>query len=131
MADLGPELYDVAWLALLEIEAQATLCMLENRHRGKFPMGRGDDYVSQAGDVCRHSSVIIATIPECANDLRISIYHFSRGSSISRDGGTWRSKQASSLPSTYVQKSPRFACHNVYFTSLVELGSEREGGQCE
>ena len=88
MADLDPELYTVVWLAPLEIEAQAALRMLDNRHRGRFPMGRGDDYVFQASDVCRHSSVIIATIPECANDLRISVYRFSRDFSISRDGGT-------------------------------------------
>ena len=62
MADLDPELYTVAWLAPLEIEAQAALHMLDNRHRGRFPMGRGDDYVFQAGDVCGHN-VIIATLP--------------------------------------------------------------------
>jgi nucleoside phosphorylase len=62
MADLDPELYTVAWLAPLEIEAQAALRMLDNRHQGKFPMGRGDDYVFQAGDVCGHN-VIIATLP--------------------------------------------------------------------
>jgi nucleoside phosphorylase len=62
MDDLDPELYTVAWLAPLEIEAQAALRMLDNRHRGRFPMGRGDDYVFQAGDVCGHN-VIIATLP--------------------------------------------------------------------
>src|SRR5271154_3134148 len=36
--------------------------MLDNRHRGIFPMGRGDDYIFQAGDVCGHN-VIIATLP--------------------------------------------------------------------
>ena len=62
MADLDPELYAVVWLAPLEIEAQAALRMLDNRHRGRFPMGRGDEYVFQAGDVCGHN-VIIATLP--------------------------------------------------------------------
>src|SRR5271169_2238040 len=62
MDDLDPELYTVAWFAPLEIEAQAALRMLDNRHRGRFPMGRGDDYVFQAGDVCGHNA-IIATLP--------------------------------------------------------------------
>jgi nucleoside phosphorylase len=62
MSALDPELYTVAWLAPLEIEAQAALHMLDNKHRGRFPMGRGDDYVFQAGDMCGHN-VIIATLP--------------------------------------------------------------------
>ncbi|KAF2180114.1 purine and uridine phosphorylase [Zopfia rhizophila CBS 207.26] len=62
MSELDPELYTVAWFAPLEIEAQAALHMLDNRHRGRFPMGRGDDYVFQAGDICGHN-VIIATLP--------------------------------------------------------------------
>ncbi|KAF2194147.1 purine and uridine phosphorylase [Zopfia rhizophila CBS 207.26] len=62
MAELDPELYTVAWLAPLEIEAQAALHMLDNRHKGRFTMGRGDDYVFRAGDMCGHN-VIIATLP--------------------------------------------------------------------
>ncbi|RYP48626.1 hypothetical protein DL768_005517 [Monosporascus sp. mg162] len=62
MAELDPELYTVAWLAPLEIEARAALHLLDNQHWGKFPMGRGDDYVFQAGDVCGHN-IIIATLP--------------------------------------------------------------------
>jgi nucleoside phosphorylase len=62
MSALDPELYAVAWFAPLEIEAQAALHMLDNKHRGRFPMGRGDDYVFQAGDMCGHN-VIIATLP--------------------------------------------------------------------
>lgn len=62
MAELDPELYTVAWLAPLEIEARAALHLLDNRHEGRFPMGRGDDYVFQAGDVCGHN-IIIATLP--------------------------------------------------------------------
>ncbi|XTI92012.1 hypothetical protein V2W45_1333867 [Cenococcum geophilum] len=62
MSGLDPELYTVAWFAPLEIEAQAALHMLDNKHRGRFPMGRGDDYVFQAGDMCGHN-VIIATLP--------------------------------------------------------------------
>jgi hypothetical protein len=62
MSELDPELYTVAWFAPLEIEAQAASHMLDNRHRGRFPMGRGDDYIFQAGDMCRHN-VIIASLP--------------------------------------------------------------------
>ena len=62
MSELDPELYTVAWFAPLEIEAQAALHMLDNKHRGRFPMARGDDYVFQAGDMCGHN-VIIATLP--------------------------------------------------------------------
>jgi nucleoside phosphorylase len=62
MAQLDPELYTVAWIAPLEIEAQAALHMLDNTHQGRFPLSRGDDYVFQAGDICGHN-VIIATLP--------------------------------------------------------------------
>jgi hypothetical protein len=60
--ELNPELYTIAWIAPLEIEAQAALHMLDKRHRGRFPMGRGDDYVFDAGEVCGHN-IIIATLP--------------------------------------------------------------------
>ncbi|KAH0499241.1 hypothetical protein TgHK011_006446 [Trichoderma gracile] len=62
MAELDPRLYTVAWIAPLEIEAQAALHMLDNRHPGRFRMERGDDYVFQAGDACGHN-IIIATLP--------------------------------------------------------------------
>ena len=62
MPELDPETYTVAWLAPLEIEAQAALHMLDRRHEGRFPMARGDDYVFQAGDICGHN-VVIATLP--------------------------------------------------------------------
>ncbi|KAH7176157.1 nucleoside phosphorylase domain-containing protein [Dactylonectria macrodidyma] len=62
MTELDPELYTVAWLAPLEIEARAALHLLDNQHRGRFPIGRGDDYVFQAGDVCGHN-IVIATLP--------------------------------------------------------------------
>src|SRR3984957_12320754 len=62
MSELDPEHYTVAWIAPLEIEARAALHMLDNRHRGRFPMGRGDDYVFQAGDMRGHN-IIIATLP--------------------------------------------------------------------
>ena len=62
MAELDPALYTIAWLAPLEIEAQAAMRMLDNTHKGRFALGRGDDYVFQAGDICEHN-VIIATLP--------------------------------------------------------------------
>jgi nucleoside phosphorylase len=62
MSRLNPEIYTVAWIAPLEIEAQAALHMLDKRHTGRFPMGRGDDYVFTAGEICEHN-VIIATLP--------------------------------------------------------------------
>lgn len=62
MAELNPQLYTVAWIAPLDIEARAALHMLDHRHHGRFPLERGDDYVFQAGDVRGHN-VIIATLP--------------------------------------------------------------------
>ncbi|UKZ77558.1 hypothetical protein TrVFT333_005281 [Trichoderma virens FT-333] len=62
MAELDPRLYTVAWIAPLEIEAQAALHLLDNRHQGRFPLAPGDDYIFQAGDACGHN-IIIATLP--------------------------------------------------------------------
>lgn len=62
MADLDPALYTIAWIAPLEIEAQAALHMLDHKHEGRFPTSRGDDYVFEAGDINGHN-VIIATLP--------------------------------------------------------------------
>ncbi|KAK8016091.1 purine and uridine phosphorylase [Apiospora rasikravindrae] len=62
MHELDPDVYTVAWIAPLEIEAQAALRMLDHQHRGRFPMGRGDDYVFHAGDIVGHN-IIIATLP--------------------------------------------------------------------
>jgi hypothetical protein len=62
MTELDPELYTVAWLAPLEIEARAALHLLDNQHQGRFPMSRGDDYVYKAGDMCGRN-IIIATLP--------------------------------------------------------------------
>lgn len=59
--ELDPACYTVAWIAPLEIEAQAALYMLDHRHEGRFPLSRGDDYVYQAGDINGHN-VIIATL---------------------------------------------------------------------
>ncbi|KAF4546031.1 Nacht and WD domain protein [Lasiodiplodia theobromae] len=62
MVTLDPALYTVAWIAPLQIETRAALYMLDNEHDGRFRLGRGDDYVFHAGDMCGHN-VIIATLP--------------------------------------------------------------------
>ncbi|KAF5710521.1 calcium-independent phospholipase A2 [Fusarium mundagurra] len=62
MKELDPTLYTIAWIAPLEIEAQAALRMLDNRHDGRFPVNRGDDYIFSAGDINGHN-IIIATLP--------------------------------------------------------------------
>jgi nucleoside phosphorylase len=59
---LDPARYSVAWIAPLEIEARAALHLLDRRHRGRFPLVRGDDYIFHAGDMCGHN-IIIATLP--------------------------------------------------------------------
>ncbi|KAL9572181.1 hypothetical protein ACKAV7_003669 [Fusarium commune] len=59
---LDPKDYKVAWIAPLEIEAKAALCLLDERHRGRFPVDRGDDYVFHAGAMGGHN-IIIATLP--------------------------------------------------------------------
>jgi nucleoside phosphorylase/tetratricopeptide (TPR) repeat protein len=61
-ANLDPRDYSVVWIAPLEIEAQAALHLLDERHRGRFPAGRGDDYVYHAGSMGGHN-VVIATLP--------------------------------------------------------------------
>jgi hypothetical protein len=60
--DLDFEHYTVAWIAPLEIEAQAAWYMLDHEHKGNFTTNRGDDYVYIAGDINGHN-VIIATFP--------------------------------------------------------------------
>ncbi|KAH7032613.1 nucleoside phosphorylase domain-containing protein [Microdochium trichocladiopsis] len=60
--ELDPADYTIAWIAPLEIETQAALHMLDNRHHGRFSVSRGDDYVFHAGDIGGHN-VIIATLP--------------------------------------------------------------------
>ncbi|EMT66140.1 hypothetical protein FOC4_g10006529 [Fusarium odoratissimum] len=62
MRELEATLYTIAWIAPLEIEAQAACHMLDNRHDGKFPISRGDDYVFLAGDINGHN-IVIATLP--------------------------------------------------------------------
>ncbi|QKX60036.1 uncharacterized protein TRUGW13939_07178 [Talaromyces rugulosus] len=60
--ELNPDLYTVAWIAPLEIEAKAALFMLDNRHQGLFTWSPGHDYLFHAGDIVGHN-VIIATLP--------------------------------------------------------------------
>jgi len=60
--DLDFEHYTVAWIAPLEIEAQAALYMLDHKHQGSFTTNQGDDYLYTAGDINGHN-VIIATFP--------------------------------------------------------------------
>ncbi|KAJ4257997.1 hypothetical protein NW762_008134 [Fusarium torreyae] len=62
MIELDPNLYNVAWITPLEIEAQAALHMLDDKHRGRFPVGPGDNYIFQAGSMCGHN-IVIATFP--------------------------------------------------------------------
>ncbi|KAI3316989.1 purine and uridine phosphorylase [Xylariaceae sp. AK1471] len=62
MATLQPDDYCIAWIAPLEIEAQAARHMLDRKHNGRFITDRGDDYIYQAGEMCGHN-VIIATLP--------------------------------------------------------------------
>lgn len=59
---LDPAHYTVAWIAPLEIEARAALLLLDHRHRGRFPLARGDDYIFHAGDICGHN-IVVATLP--------------------------------------------------------------------
>ncbi|RKK37736.1 hypothetical protein BFJ66_g12824 [Fusarium oxysporum f. sp. cepae] len=59
---LDPKDYKVAWIAPLEIEAKAAIHLLDERHRGRFPVSRGDDYVFQAGAMGGHN-IVIATLP--------------------------------------------------------------------
>ncbi|EXK83426.1 hypothetical protein FOQG_12288 [Fusarium oxysporum f. sp. raphani 54005] len=59
---LNPKDYKVAWIAPLEIEAKAALYLLDERHSGRFPVDRGDDYVFHAGAMGGHN-IIIATLP--------------------------------------------------------------------
>jgi hypothetical protein len=49
--DLDFEHYTVAWIAPLEIEAQAALYMLDHKHQGSFTTNQGDDYLYAAGDI--------------------------------------------------------------------------------
>lgn len=60
--ELDPRQYTIAWIAPLQIEARAAICMLDKRHVGRFPSQPGGDYVFQAGEVRGHN-VVIAMLP--------------------------------------------------------------------
>ncbi|KAK2605925.1 hypothetical protein QQS21_003651 [Conoideocrella luteorostrata] len=62
MPELNADVYTVAWIAPLEIEAKAASYMLDERHPGTFPCSRGDDYIYIAGEIDCHN-VVIATLP--------------------------------------------------------------------
>lgn len=62
MSELDRNLYTVAWIAPLYIEAKAALLMLDQKHHGQFAVSRGDDYIFHAGSMCGHN-VVIATLP--------------------------------------------------------------------
>jgi nucleoside phosphorylase len=59
---LDPKDYKVAWIAPLEIEAKAALYLLDEQHRGRFPVSRGDEYVYRAGTMAGHN-IIVVTLP--------------------------------------------------------------------
>lgn len=62
MVRLDPQLYTVAWIAPLEVEARAALEMLDRKHEGDFTLTSSDDYLFYAGEMCGHN-VVIATLP--------------------------------------------------------------------
>ncbi|KAK1655047.1 nucleoside phosphorylase domain-containing protein [Colletotrichum phormii] len=62
MAHLDYNNYKVAWIAPLEIEARAAMCMLDVQHTGRFPVRVGHDYNFIAGRMCGHN-VVIGTFP--------------------------------------------------------------------
>ena len=63
MSLLNPSDYTVVWIAVLSIEAEAALRMLNRTYKGRFPMQRGNDYIFFAGDLGGHN-IAIATLPE-------------------------------------------------------------------
>lgn len=54
--------YTVAWVAVLPIEAEAALGMLDKQHDGYFESDRGDDYIYIGGELNGHK-IVIATWP--------------------------------------------------------------------
>jgi nucleoside phosphorylase len=63
---LNFEDYTIGWIAVLPIEAEAALGMLDNEHDGYFESVRGDDYLYTGGDINGHN-VVIATWPAGQN----------------------------------------------------------------
>ncbi len=67
---MGPRLnhrdYTVAWIAVLPIEAEAALGVLDKRHEGQFESVQGDDYIYIGGEINGHN-VVVATNPAGQN----------------------------------------------------------------
>jgi nucleoside phosphorylase len=64
--NLDYEDYSIAWLAVLPIEAEAALGMLDKQHQGRFESVRGDDYIYIGGEINGHN-VVVATWPAGQN----------------------------------------------------------------
>ena len=58
--------YNIAWIAILPIEAEAALGILDTQHDGQFETARGDDYIYIGGEINRHK-VVVATLPAGQN----------------------------------------------------------------
>ncbi|KAG8627668.1 hypothetical protein KVT40_005151 [Elsinoe batatas] len=58
--------YTIAWIAVLQIEAQAAVRVLDVQHEGKFPVSSNDDYIFIGGNINDHN-VVIATLPDGQN----------------------------------------------------------------
>ena len=58
--------YTIAWIAVLPIEAEAALGMLDKHHQGHFESVRGDDYIYMGGEINGHN-VVVATWPAGQN----------------------------------------------------------------
>jgi nucleoside phosphorylase len=54
--------YTIAWVAVLPIEAEAALGMLDKQHDGYFETVQGDDYIYIGGELNGHK-IVIATWP--------------------------------------------------------------------
>ena len=58
--------YTVAWIAVLPIEAEAALGVLDKRHEGHFESFHSDDYIYIGGEINGHK-IVIATWPAGQN----------------------------------------------------------------
>ena len=65
-ARLNHDDYTIAWVAVLPIEAEAALGMLDKQHQGHFESMRGDDYIYMGGEINGHK-VVVATLPAGQN----------------------------------------------------------------
>jgi nucleoside phosphorylase len=58
--------YNIAWIAVLPIEAEAALGVLDQKHEGHFESVPGDDYIYIGGEMNGHK-VVVATWPAGQN----------------------------------------------------------------